>query len=208
MRELHQRGVIVAGMGVGIANAAVKITNAFYFRHRPFDTYEVNLLFYPPTDSSFPANPVAITIAMATGVWMANRKIGAAMFVVALVYGFSRVYAGVFYPLDVLGGALIGLGAAYLVSLALKLIEPVPTLCLRLARYLLRRLSGDCQDPNVHRTALPTPLRLRPGSRIWRAGCHPPIAGQPARPPPWRRRPRPAREAAPGLPRRRGSPRR
>ena len=136
MRELHQRGVMVAGMGVGIANAAVKITNAFYFRHRPFDTYEVNLLFYPPTDSSFPANPVAITIAMATGVWMANRKIGAAMFIVALIYGFSRVYAGVFYPLDVLGGALIGLGAAYLVSLVLKLIEPVPTLCLRLVRFL------------------------------------------------------------------------
>ena len=138
---------MVAGMGVGIANAAVKITNAFYFRHRPFDTYEVNLLFYPPTDSSFPANPVAITIAMATGVWMANRKIGAAMFVVALIYGFSRVYAGVFYPLDVLGGALIGLGAAYLVSLVLKLIEPVPTLCLQTGEIPLRRLSGDFQDP-------------------------------------------------------------
>ena len=49
---------------------------------------------------------------MATGVWMANRKIGAAMFAVALVYGFSRVYAGVFYPGDILGGALMGLAAA------------------------------------------------------------------------------------------------
>ena len=136
MRERHQRGVMVAGIGVGIANAFVKTTNAFYFRDRPFDTYEVNLLFYPPTDSSFPANPVAITVAMATGVWMANRKLGAAMFAVALVYGFSRVYAGVFYPGDILGGALMGLAAALLVRLALRLIEPVPTLCLRLARFL------------------------------------------------------------------------
>ena len=136
MRELHQRGVMVAGIGVGIANAIVKTTNAFYFRHRPFDTYEVNLLFYPPTDSSFPANPVAITAAMAAGVWMANRKLGAAMLAVSLTYGFSRAYAGVFYPMDVVGGALIGVGAAYLVYLVLKLIEPVPTLCLRLVRFL------------------------------------------------------------------------
>ena len=136
MRELHQRGVMVAGIGVGIANAIVKTTNAFYFRHRPFDTYEVNLLFYPPTDSSFPANPVAITAAMAAGVWMANKKLGAAMLAVSLAYGFSRVYAGVFYPMDVVGGALIGVGAAYLVYLVLKLIEPVPTLCLRLVRFL------------------------------------------------------------------------
>ena len=136
MRELHQRGVMVAGMGVGIANAIVKTINAFYFRPRPFDSHEVSLLFYPPTDSSFPANPVAITAAMAAGVWMANRKIGAVMFVVTLIYGFSRVYAGVFYPLDVVGGAVIGLGAAYLVYLFLRLIEPVPTKCLRLVRYL------------------------------------------------------------------------
>ena len=135
-RERHQRGVMVAGIGVGAANAVVKTINALYCRHRPFDVYEVNLLFYPPTDSSFPANPVAITAAMAAGVWMANRKTGAAMFAGALIYGFARVYAGVFYPLDIIGGALIGLGVAWLVYLILKLIEPVPTLCLRLARYL------------------------------------------------------------------------
>lgn len=136
MRELHQRGVMVAGIGVGIANAIVKTINAFYFRHRPFDSHEVSLLFYPPTDSSFPANPVAITAAMSAGVWMANRKIGAAMFAVTIIYGLSRVYAGVFYPMDIVGGALIGLGAAYLVHLVLRLIEPVPTKCLKLVRFL------------------------------------------------------------------------
>ena len=136
MRERHQRGVMLAGIGVGVASAAVKFTNLLYFRHRPFDTYDVELLFYAPTDSSFPANPVTVVVAMATGVWMANRKLGTAMYIGAFVYGFSRVYAGVFYPLDVLGGALIGVGATYLVYLTLKLIEPVPTLCLKLVRFL------------------------------------------------------------------------
>lgn len=136
MRERHQRGVMLAAIAVGIASAAVKITNVFYFRPRPFDSYEVDLLFYAPTDSSFPANPVAIVVAMATGVWVANKRLGTAMYIGAFLYGFSRVYAGVFYPLDVLGGALIGVAAAYLVYIILKRIEPVPTLCLRLVRFL------------------------------------------------------------------------
>ncbi|MBI4282563.1 MAG: phosphatase PAP2 family protein [Chloroflexi bacterium] len=139
MRERHQRGVMLAGIGVGIASAAVKLSNVFYFRPRPFDVFdamEVRLLFYPPTDSSFPANPVAVAFAMATGAWMANRRIGTAMYTGAFIYGFSRIYAGVFYPLDVLGGALIGVAATYLGYAILKRIEPVPTLCLRLVRFL------------------------------------------------------------------------
>ena len=136
MRERHQRGVMLAGIGVGMASAAVKLSNVFYFRPRPFDSLEVQLLFYPPTDSSFPANPVAVAIAMATGAWMANKRIGTAMYIGAFVYGFSRVYAGVFYPLDVLGGALVGVAATYLVYIILKRIEPVPTLCLRMVRFL------------------------------------------------------------------------
>ena len=137
MRERHQRGVMLAGISVGIASAAVKIVNEFYFRARPFDALDVELLFYPPTDSSFPANPVVIVIVMATGAWVANKRIGTAMYIGAIIYGLSRIYAGVFYPLDVLGGVLIGVAATYLVYLTLKRIEPVPTLCLRLVRFLM-----------------------------------------------------------------------
>ncbi|MBF8266589.1 MAG: transport permease [Dehalococcoidia bacterium] len=136
MRERHQRGVMLAGIGVGTVSAAVMTMNLFYFRLRPFATHDVEMLFYVPTDSSFPANPVAVTFAMATGVWMANRKMGTAMYIIASIYGFSRVYAGVFYPLDVVGGALIGVVATCLVHLVLKRIEPLPTLCLKVARFL------------------------------------------------------------------------
>lgn len=136
MRDLHQRGVLMGSMGLGIANVIVTIVNLLYFRHRPFDSYEVNLLFYMPTDPSFPANPASLTFAIATGVWAANRKIGTGMYVIALLYSFSRVYAGVFYPLDVVAGGMVGIVATSLAYLILKLIEPVPTIALRLVRFL------------------------------------------------------------------------
>ena len=137
MRKRHQFGVLVSGLGIGIANIFVKTSNSLYFRPRPFDTYEVNLLFYPPTDSSFPANPIAVTIAMASGAWLANKKIGLAMYAIVVAYGFSRIYAGVFYPGDVAGGLLFGITAAYISNVSLKKLAVVRSKLLKLARFVL-----------------------------------------------------------------------
>ena len=136
MRERHQRGVILSSVGVAVSSIVVTIFNMFYFRPRPFDSLDVDLLFYTPTDSSFPANPIAIVVAMATGIWVTNKLMGTTMYMISLAYGLSRVYAGVFYPMDVFAGALIGVSATYFVYILFKIIEPVPTLCLRLARFL------------------------------------------------------------------------
>ncbi|MBI2165366.1 MAG: phosphatase PAP2 family protein [Chloroflexi bacterium] len=135
-REAHQRAVGISMTALGIANLAVQVINSVYFRPRPFVQYELDLLFYRPTDSSFPANPAALTFAIATGVWGGNRRVGAALYALAVLYGLSRVYAGVFYPSDILAGAAIGVVVALLVSKLFLLLEPLPTIVLRLARRL------------------------------------------------------------------------
>ena len=133
-REHNQRGVITGMVGLGLASLAVQVMNQLAFRPRPFTNLEVSLLFYKPTDSSFPANPVAVAFAIATGVWLWNRKVGTVLYGIATVFALSRVYAGVFYPLDVLGGAALGAGISLLVAVVLRLVEPLPSLVLRLAR--------------------------------------------------------------------------
>ena len=135
-RERYQRGVMTAIIGLGLANLAVEIINYFVFRPRPFETLEIYLLFYQPSDSSFPSNPGAVAFAIATGLWLWDRKVGTVLLVVATIYGISRIYAGVFYPLDVLGGAAIGVGASLLTRALLRWSEPLPTLALRLARAI------------------------------------------------------------------------
>ena len=133
-RERHQKAVFVAISALAISNLVVFIINAVYFRPRPFEQLEVNLLFYQPTDSSFPANPTAVTFAIAAGVWGANKKVGAFLYLLGTLLAFARVYAGVFYPMDVIAGAAIGIAVAYLVSKLRVLLEPLPTLVIKLAR--------------------------------------------------------------------------
>lgn len=46
----------------------------------------------------------------------------------AIAIGYARVYVGVHYPLDILGGAIVGLLAALIVWLIRKLLRPVARL--------------------------------------------------------------------------------
>ena len=135
-RQRNQLGVMCAAGGMGIADGFVKAVNLGYFRERPFVEHEANLLFYQPTDSSFPANMVAVAVGIAVGMWLYNRRLGAYFFIVAALVALARVYVGVHYPVDVLGGAAIGFAGAFVAFGVLHLIAPVVSLILRLMRAL------------------------------------------------------------------------
>ena len=135
-RERHQIGVMVALSSMAISSGLVMLINSLYFRPRPFVDLDVTLLFYRPTDSSFPSNSAAAAFAIAAGVWTANRRVGTVLFVVAFAYGLSRVYAGVHYPLDIVSGAVIAAVVTLLVLRLKDLLGPLPTAVIRAARIL------------------------------------------------------------------------
>ena len=135
-RQRHQIGVFAALTAMGLSSLAVFIVNVFYFRDRPFVDHDVALLFYRPTDSSFPSNVVAATFGIGAAVWVVNRRLGTAVLVGAAVLGVSRVYAGVHYPLDVLAGAAIGVVVAFLTLGLRELLMPILVWVLRAARAL------------------------------------------------------------------------
>ena len=133
-RERHQRGVLAAMIGMGVANLVTFVMNHHIIRDRPFVDHDLTLLFYYPTDPSFPANPAVVAFALAAGIWRGSRRIGLVAYALAGLWGLSRVYAGVFYPSDVVAGALLGMLVTWFVCLILALIEPVPSLVLQAAR--------------------------------------------------------------------------
>ena len=133
-REQNQLGAMTAILSVAMANFIVELFNKFWYRPRPFEVLDVDLLFYMPTDSSFPANPAAFGFALALGVWIWNRKAGWMLLAPAVLFSLSRMYAGVFYPLDVIGGASVGVAAALLCGCLMLIFKRIPLQVLRLAR--------------------------------------------------------------------------
>ena len=135
-RGANHRGVLAAAISLGFANLAVLLLNQHFFRDRPFVDHDLANLLYAPTDSGFPANPSAVAFAFAMGVCLKNRRAAAPLFLLAALWSLARVYNGLHYPSDVLGGALIGVAVAGLVTLGMLVIEPITGRVLAAARRL------------------------------------------------------------------------
>ena len=136
-RTRNQYGVICSLASMGIANLLVFICNAIFpDRLRPFEAFpeKVNLIFYAPTDPSFPSNAAAASFALAIGLWVYNRKLGYILSIPALIISFGRIYMGVHYPLDILGGFALAILATGIVMIALKLGKPGIEWILRMMR--------------------------------------------------------------------------
>ena len=99
----------------------------FVERPRPFRTHDgLDVLVSGKSDYSFVSDHATITMAVAVGVFVANRKFGVVGIGLALLEGFCRVYMGVHYPTDVVGGFALGTAVALLLSpVAMLLLTPV-----------------------------------------------------------------------------------
>ena len=67
-RQSVFRATLIAIASVGFSNLIVLLMNDLYFRPRPFTELDLNILFYQPTDSSFPANPAVLSFALAYSI--------------------------------------------------------------------------------------------------------------------------------------------
>ena len=104
-------------IAVALADWSAMGIKALVDRDRPpVDYAEPKTLVPVPHDASFPSGHAATSFAAATMLSFAFPRLAPALFLLAAAVAFSRVYAGVHYPLDVIGGAVLGV----LVAIALR----------------------------------------------------------------------------------------
>ncbi|MEK8144319.1 phosphatase PAP2 family protein [Streptomyces sp. M10(2022)] len=129
-------GLVWAPLAAGIALIINIPIRGFVERRRPFMDHEgLDVLVKGKTDFSFVSDHATMAMAIAVGLFVANRKFGIVALGLALIEGFCRVYMGVHYPTDVVGGFALGTAVALLLApLAMMLLTPVVTVVARTGR--------------------------------------------------------------------------
>jgi undecaprenyl-diphosphatase len=80
-----------------------------------------------PHSGAFPSGHAATAFAAATVIAWASRRLAIPVYVLATLVAWSRIYVGVHWPLDVMGGAVLGT----LVAIALLRLLEAPRRSLR-----------------------------------------------------------------------------
>ncbi|MGC9543699.1 phosphatase PAP2 family protein [Streptomyces sp. UG1] len=134
--------LVWAPLAAGIAVLVNVPIRGFVERPRPFKSHHgLEVLVTGKTDYSFVSDHATIAMALGVGLFVANRKFGLAGIGLALLEGFCRVYMGVHYPTDVVGGFALGTAVALLLSpLAMALLTPLMSAIERSSRggWLIR----------------------------------------------------------------------
>ncbi|CAM5672993.1 MULTISPECIES: phosphatase PAP2 family protein [Streptomyces] len=119
--------LVWAPLAAGVAVLVNVPIRGFVERPRPFNQHQgLEVLVSGKTDYSFVSDHATIAMALGVGLFVANRKFGLVGIGLALLEGFCRVYMGVHYPTDVVGGFALGTAVALLLSpLAMALLTPL-----------------------------------------------------------------------------------
>ena len=69
-----------------------------------------------PNGHSFPSAHTAVAFAIAVTIWLHDRSVGYVFILLAVLVGVGRILANVHYPIDIIGGAVVGIVVAVLIE--------------------------------------------------------------------------------------------
>ena len=135
LRSDGLRTVVAAALGALLAVALTAAIGMLWDRPRPFVAEHFTPLVSHAADASFPSDHLAALGAVTICVWFTSRRLGCIVGLIALVVAFARVYVGVHYVSDVVGGCALGLVCGALMwwatSIAHGVLERVDQLLVR-----------------------------------------------------------------------------
>ncbi len=116
-RERRRFICVSAGLSFFLGLAIAQIMLLLIHRVRPYDAGISHLIIAPTVDWSFPSDHAIASLSIVFAFALQNlRRWALILLTLALVVCFSRIYVGMHYASDILGGAGVALIAAYVVK--------------------------------------------------------------------------------------------
>ncbi len=121
--------ILLVIVAIIIADQSVTLWKDLFLRPRPCHSFtDIRLLVPCGTGKSFPSGHATNNFVGAIVSALCYKRWGKVLFVWAIAVSFSRVYCGVHYPFDILGGALWGTFIGWLVFWLYQKIVPKTSL--------------------------------------------------------------------------------
>jgi len=113
------KNALYVGVSLGVDGILTYSMKEIIRRPRPYTTYPDIKAFDSETSLSFPSGHTSLAFTTATALSLKYPKwyVIAPSYFWACSVGYSRMNLGMHYPTDVLAGAIIGSGSAYLTYL-------------------------------------------------------------------------------------------
>src|SRR3989339_1174633 len=108
--------IVLVFFSGGIAWCVATLLKFVFHTNRPYLALQDIEPLISKTDYSFPSGHATFFMALGVAMYLSHKKSGYVFILFALLIGLARIAVGVHFPVDILGGFLLGGFIAYCVS--------------------------------------------------------------------------------------------
>jgi len=125
IRKINLKLLLTAVISSGASFVISQIIGKLFFRERPFVVLEgvTKLIEKSALDKSFPSDHTVLSFALAFSVFYFDKRWGILFIILASLVGLSRIFVGVHYLSDVIGGFILAWAVSWLVFRLLSKIK-------------------------------------------------------------------------------------
>lgn len=119
----ERKAFIVSLLAIPISIALIKIIHLIYYEPRPFITYQILPLVTMANIASFPSGHTTTMAIFAFASQYYKHQWNILILILMALVGVSRIYVGVHYPIDIIGGILTGLLSVIVARQIIKFLK-------------------------------------------------------------------------------------
>lgn len=106
-RSKQKSIVLLSAIFLPLAYIVAQVVAALYFDPRPFVVGHFTPLIPHAPDNGFPSDHALLTSAIASILFVYNRRVGVLAWIITAIVGIARVYAGIHHLTDIVGSVVI-----------------------------------------------------------------------------------------------------